>query len=240
MSWSTILNPTTTSRERSRGFTLIELMIVVAIIGIMSSLAIGAYTKNIRKARKTMVVSNLSKLALREAAVFSLGGHYASTTAGEDVTSLYPTAGAFNSACAGGGGNSCDTPAWQIGVDGYTAQNGSGPYFALGGEMHGFDALSFMPDGGHSRCAYGVISGYGLNGSFPNGTANPVTPNTGMALGGEIWGNTDPVLTANDWFYAMARCDFDRDGGEWGSGAMWDFTVTNLLSNVDSNSDGAY
>ena len=241
MSWSTILNPTTPSREQSRGFTLIELMMVVAIIGIMSAIAIGAYTKNIRKARQTMVVANLSKLALREAAVFALNGHYASTTANEDVASLFPTASAFNSPCLGGSGT-CDTPWWDPTLAGYTAELASGDYFALGKALHGFDVLSFMPDGGTSRCAYGVISGYGSNGSFPNGDPNEVVPNTGFELGGEIWGNADASLTANDWFYAMARCDFDRDGDgdAWGAGNMWDFTLTNLSSDVNMGDDGAY
>ena len=140
MSWSTILNPTTPARTRSRGFTLIELMMVVAIIGIMSAIAIGAYTKNIRKARKTQVIANLSKLALREAAVFSLQGHYASTTQSEGVDSLYPRSTAFNAACGAGSGV-CDTPQWLPGDEGYTQSASSGPYFIGGGNLHGFDQL---------------------------------------------------------------------------------------------------
>jgi type II secretory pathway pseudopilin PulG len=209
-------------------------MMVVAIIGIMSAIAIGAYTKNIRKARQTQVVANLSKLTLREAAVYSLRGHYASTTPVDDLGALYPAQFMFNTTCdwPGAGGNTCDTPRWDTSHSGYTAQSFSGPYFTLGAAEHGFDILSFMPDGGKSRCAYGVISGYGSNGSLPNGQPVSETP-PANGLSGEVWANAAPSLVASDWFVAFARCDFDRDGGNWGDGKMWDFTITNLDAKVN-------
>jgi type IV pilus assembly protein PilA len=44
------------NNKTESGFTLIELMIVVAIIGILSSIAIPAYSTYVRKARFTEVV----------------------------------------------------------------------------------------------------------------------------------------------------------------------------------------
>lgn len=48
---------------RSRGFTLIELMIVVAIIAILAAIAVPAYTKYITKTRRAAATACLSEYA---------------------------------------------------------------------------------------------------------------------------------------------------------------------------------
>jgi type IV pilus assembly protein PilE len=52
--------------QRTRGFTLIELMIVVAVIAILSSIAITSYKEQMRKSRRATAIQVLSDLALRE------------------------------------------------------------------------------------------------------------------------------------------------------------------------------
>jgi prepilin-type N-terminal cleavage/methylation domain-containing protein len=49
-------------RQKSHGFTLVELMIVVAIIGILAAVAIPAFTRYVRKSRTTEAVGHLNKM----------------------------------------------------------------------------------------------------------------------------------------------------------------------------------
>ena len=50
------------SRKRSSGFTLVELMIVVAIIGILAAVAIPAFSKYVKRSKTAEAAGHLNKM----------------------------------------------------------------------------------------------------------------------------------------------------------------------------------
>lgn len=63
--------------SRSHGFTLIELMITVAVIGILASVALPSYRQYIERSRKVEAFDALGALALRLERGYQDNGVYA-------------------------------------------------------------------------------------------------------------------------------------------------------------------
>ena len=82
---------------RSRGFTLIELMIVVAIIGILAAIAFPSYQNSVRRSNRAAAQAYMMDVANRQQLYLSTAREYADTATlanmgvkpAEEVTRAY-------------------------------------------------------------------------------------------------------------------------------------------------------
>lgn len=70
--------------NRSRGFTLIELMIAIAVVGIIAAIALPSYMGTVRKTQRSDAKVALSEAAARQEQFFAENNSYA-TNADRDV-----------------------------------------------------------------------------------------------------------------------------------------------------------
>ena len=172
-------------RRRQRGFTLMELMIVVAIVGILATLAVFMFTRHVAKAKASEVPAMFAELKLRQQQFHLENEEYLST--GSTDGDFFPTTSPPGSSPQSYDITTSDVPP--------APQDAKYPGAS-------WVTLRVNPDKTQLYCVYVSRAGPGGDGANVGTTAAAAPFNLGGALD----------VPAINWFYLLASCDFDGDG----------------------------
>ncbi|MDX9741027.1 MAG: type IV pilin protein [Gammaproteobacteria bacterium] len=113
-----------TNHSRSQGFTLVELVIVISLIGILAMIAIPAYTDSVTKARRSDGHAALMDLMTRQERFFTERNTY--TTDLSDLGVSTASAEGFYTLSAAACGGSVITSCVQLTATAGSAQSHDG------------------------------------------------------------------------------------------------------------------
>jgi len=176
------------ARKKSGGFTLVELMIVVAIIGILAAVAIPAFTRYVKKSRTSEAVGHLNKEWAGSLTYYESDHILAGGTA---LPKQFPT----GTAALAGSGSACGCLTGARCAGGDTVWGSDPIWLALNFSLP--DAHNYTPGyigAGEGSAAQftGIVTG-DLN---CNGTFASFQRNGRIDTNGDVTGSYQPLITA--------------------------------------------
>jgi type IV pilus assembly protein PilA len=164
----------TLKRRNLRGFTLVELLIVVAIIGVLSTIGVPTFRRMIQKSKKSEAKVNLGGVYTSESAFYAEYNAYGNNLAkmgfqidGAASTLIY-SVGFYDATCSETLGTAANIYPTSAANNAYTALNASFPaYFATANSGGKFGATisttcvarnSINDGSGFTAGAEGIIS----------------------------------------------------------------------------------
>jgi prepilin-type N-terminal cleavage/methylation domain-containing protein len=160
-------------RNTNKGFTLIELMIVVAILAILAVVAVPAFIKYMRRAKTTEAIDEIDKI-YKGAALYYTTPHV--TQAGLKIECQFPANQGVTpveaTCCSSGGGagpdangdDRCDSDPSLWDEDTWSALN-----FQMNDEhyfVYSFDASGTLADAGFTATANADLDCDGISSTF--------------------------------------------------------------------------
>ena len=172
--------PEVMRRTRAKaGFTIIELMVVVAIVAVLATVAVMAYTRHVRKARAGEVTVMINEFKTKEEAYHAERGQY---------LPLSPL----------GEG----TPVWLPDDLGACTPKVGGQFnltsAACQTSLATWSQLRVSAGKGSIWCQYTVVAG------------TPATSPGGGTWALRLFTAAFLATPTKDWFFVMARCNFDN------------------------------